>query len=467
MTGQTAQAHLLPVTRRRALKGLGLGLTGALLAACQPTPAPTPTAAPKSEPAQATKEPEPTKVPATAAPVVNIAYWHGWSVDTEKKTMEDGVKLFNEAHPTIRVEPISGKTNDQLLAAVAAGDPPGAAIIWSAQTLAQWAHTGVIQDLNDRVKASGLKEQDYYRAALDICRFGGKFYGLPVEIDTYMVYYNKDLFKAEGLDPEKTPKTAQELWEYAFKLTKVDDKGTITQIGFTGGNQMDEAMVYPYGGRYWDPATGQPTANDPANVAAYTDLLAYYKKFGAANISAFRAQKADNPLGDLFLVGKVAMEMGGDWITNYIPRFAPNMSWGLFPLPPAAGKEHLAYTAPIDGAIYIIPTGAKHPQESWEYVRWMAQSKEVSCVLQKGWANASPLKGVALDPNCLPNKEYQAFLDVMAKDKMVVWPTLPVSAFYNTERKAARDRIYYEKQTPQQALDELQKKVLDELSKAK
>ena len=60
----------------------------------------------------------------------------------------------------------------------------------------------------------------------------GKQYGLPFGQDTYALYYDTDAFKAAGLDPAKPPKTLDELWDYAAKLTKLNPDGTLARAGF-------------------------------------------------------------------------------------------------------------------------------------------------------------------------------------------------------------------------------------------
>ena len=193
----------------------------------------------------------------------------------------------------------------------------------------------------------------------------------------------------------------------------------------------------------------------------------WFDTFGADRLGTFESQEAANPLGSLFLAQKVAMALDGDWVTNFVGRFAPDMSWGVFPLPPAAGHPETAWSTPVDGSIYVVPTGAPHPEEAWEFVRWMGTSKEASCILQKGWANGSAVKAVAQDPACLPNPEYQLFLDLMGSGKMYVWSPIAASAFYSDERWAAADAVNFGEMTPQEALDALQAKVEAELQKIK
>jgi multiple sugar transport system substrate-binding protein len=220
-----------------------------------------------------------------------------------------------------------------------------------------------------------------------------------------------------------------------------------------------------FGGRWWDAATGKPSANDPGNVAAWTLMSNFYRKFGAEKISTFTSEQVSNPLGSQFIAGKAAMAYDGDWITACARVYNPELRWSLFPLPPAEGHDDAAYSTPVDGAIYVVPTGSKHVAESWEVVRWMGTSHEASCVIQKALANASPLRKVGEDADCLPNPEYKVFTDIMSHDKMYVWPPIAVSAFYANERNALADAVNFGKMSPQEALDELQRKVEEELKK--
>src|SRR5690606_2987224 len=92
-------------------------------------------------------------------------------------------------------------------------------------------------------------------------------WGIPFQRSTIVMYYNKDLFKAAGLDPEKAPANWDELDETAKKLTKRDANGNVTQWGM----EINSAGTYPY---YLFQAL--PTANDvllmnPEGTETYFD----------------------------------------------------------------------------------------------------------------------------------------------------------------------------------------------------
>ena len=60
---------------------------------------------------------------------------------------------------------------------------------------------------------------------------GGKTWGIPFQRSTIVLYYNKEMFKEAGLDPNRPPANWKEKVEYAQKLTKRDASGKVTQWG--------------------------------------------------------------------------------------------------------------------------------------------------------------------------------------------------------------------------------------------
>jgi sn-glycerol 3-phosphate transport system substrate-binding protein len=60
---------------------------------------------------------------------------------------------------------------------------------------------------------------------------GGRTWGIPFQRSTVVMYWNKELFKEAGLDPNKAPATWAELKDAAAKLTKKDAGGKVTQYG--------------------------------------------------------------------------------------------------------------------------------------------------------------------------------------------------------------------------------------------
>src|SRR5438067_9841210 len=105
-------------------------------------------------------------------------------------------------------------------------------------------------------------------------------------MDCYALLWNRDAFAEVGLDPDRPPETLDALLEYARRLTKRDGNGKIQRIGMMPPDPL--GIIAAFGGRFVDPATGMPTADDPRNVEA----LKWYRRLieaqgGGTEVNAF------------------------------------------------------------------------------------------------------------------------------------------------------------------------------------
>lgn len=152
------------------------------------------------------------------------------------KIVDDFASDFNASHPGARIEPIySGNYQETLVKALTgfkSGTPPVTAVLLSTDmyTLidedAIVPFDGFIKTDADRAWLNG-----FYPAFMKNSQAEGKTWGIPFQRSTVVIYWNKDLFKEAGLDPDKGPSNWQELRDYAQKLTKKDARGNVTTWG--------------------------------------------------------------------------------------------------------------------------------------------------------------------------------------------------------------------------------------------
>ena len=126
---------------------------------------------------------------------------------------------------------------------------------------------GILEPLDDRIKQDGYDLSDFVPAALDQQRYDGKLYALPITALTTALLYNEDLLAEAGIAP---PKTTSELAEAIAKLTKVDSNGNITQLGLNQPSLAD--FAFQFGGQ-WANDKGEPTPDDPGNIAALNFVM--------------------------------------------------------------------------------------------------------------------------------------------------------------------------------------------------
>lgn len=140
------------------------------------------------------------------------------------KVIDNMAGTFMEKHPDIKVNPVyTGNYGDntvKIQAGIQAKQPPDVAVMMSTE-LYGMLDTNAIIPLDDLIaKDADIQMTDFYPAFMEDTQSGGKTYSIPFQRSTIVMYYNKEMFKAAGLDPEKPPATWDELVTYAQKLNK-------------------------------------------------------------------------------------------------------------------------------------------------------------------------------------------------------------------------------------------------------
>lgn len=151
---------------------------------------------------------------------VTIKFWNGFTGSDGDELVELVDKFNSENKDGITVEmDISASLDEQLASAFAAGDGPDLVLFSSAS---RFTYGDYLQDISDIFDKTSLDKGDFIEAYTDYCSEGDSLYLVPMEIVGFYLYWNKDLFKDAGLDPEKGPESWDEYVEYAKKITNAE-----------------------------------------------------------------------------------------------------------------------------------------------------------------------------------------------------------------------------------------------------
>ena len=140
---------------------------------------------------------------------------------TSKEVEQKIITAFQSANPGITVKLTdAGKNYEEVAqkfnAALAGGTLPDI-VVASDVTWFNFALNKQFAPLDDLLSAAGVKTDDYVDSLYNDYKFKDQHYALPYARSTPLFYYNKDLWKAAGLE-DRGPKTWQELQEWAPKL---------------------------------------------------------------------------------------------------------------------------------------------------------------------------------------------------------------------------------------------------------
>jgi len=255
---------------------------------------------------------------------VVVRYWEKWT-GFEMEAMRAVVDDFNASQDRIFVDYSSvSQTDRKFMLATAGGVPPDVCGIYG-YNVPVYAENNALTPLDKFAAEFGVKREDYIDVFWQICSHRGHLWSLPSTPACNALVWNKKLFRAAGLDPERPPRSIAELEEFNEKLTRRTPDGRIEAIGHLPEEPgwWNHMWGYWFGGSLWDGGK-TITVNSLENIAAYEWVESYPKRFGADNLLKLRDgfgnfASPQNP----FFTGRVAMMLQGPWIYNFIKNYAP------------------------------------------------------------------------------------------------------------------------------------------------
>lgn len=326
-------------------------------AACQPVaaPSPTPTATP-APPAAAT--PTPTKAPVT------ISYWHGYNPVETKHFNEVVLPLFKKQAPHITVEAQAVPYDDlrkKLLTGIAGAQLPDvlrADIIW----VPEFAELGALVAFDETFAAdfNALKAK-VFAGPLSTNFWKGKYYGLPLDTNTRVLLWNKEMYAKAGLSAP--PKTWDEFKANAAKLGDGRATWAYAEGGTGGWNTLP--WFWSGGGNVTDPGITKASGvlNGPGSVAALQFLVDLKKanQLGPATLGG-------DPKTDAgYAKDAYANILDGPWMIPIFKEQYPTKQVQLALMPAGKGGS----VSVVGGEDIVVFRTSKQREAAWEFVKFM------------------------------------------------------------------------------------------------
>ncbi len=155
----------------------------------------------------------------TAQDQTQITFWHAMS-GSRAEVVQALVDGFNEANPDVNlVAEFTGsyaETLTKALTAASAGEAPNIVQVYEVGTRTM-LDSGVIVPVME-VSGGTLDQSIFVQPILNYYALDGELRCMPFNSSTAMLYYNKDMFEAAGLDPDKPPTTFSELYEMGKQI---------------------------------------------------------------------------------------------------------------------------------------------------------------------------------------------------------------------------------------------------------
>ncbi len=324
---------------------------------------------------------------------VELTYWPAPN-QQEVQLADTLVKRWNRLHPDIQVRmqpiPVSQSTEEVLLAAIAGKTTPDVCSnIWPG-ALHEYTQAGGIIPLDQFSDFDSIATERIPRELLKTFQgTDGHFYQFPWKTNPVMMFYNKRLLREAGA--ATVPRTYSEFLAAGKKVSRDTDGDGRIDIW------MGERDIRPiWWQRLFDffpfyiAASGGKTLFENGSVAfgnkAAEEVLAFFQQCYAQRLFPRTFFQG----GDPFFLEQKATHFSGPWQVAAIQKFAPNMEYGVAPLPVPDDHQGPVYTSGDYKNIAIFGN-TKHPREAWEFVKFLVTAEHDMMLLEL--CNQIPVRG--------------------------------------------------------------------------
>jgi len=312
---------------------------------------------------------------------IKLVFWYsvGGKVAETTRALVD---RFNASHKDIQVEAVfQGSYDDainKLKQSIQSKNTPNVMQVYDIGTRFMIDSKAVVP-VQKWIDAEKMDMSSFEPNLLAYYTVDNKLYSMPFNTSMPILYYNKDMFKAAGLDPDKPPRTFEEVAEAAKKLTVRDASGKVTRPGITIAiyGWFFEQLLAVQNAYYADNGNGRDGMATKVTFVspAGEKILTWWQDMVKEGICGNIGRKTQDTQ-QAFISGQTAMTIDstgvlGDIVAGVGNRFQVGTAY----LPRPAG----ATGGPIigGGSLWML-SGHSQAEEkaAWEFIKFMTAPKQ-------------------------------------------------------------------------------------------
>jgi multiple sugar transport system substrate-binding protein len=271
----------------------------------------------------------------TASETVMISYWQPIINATNRNTMNHIVELFESQYPNIRVEYFAKLEHRPpnyyepgVGEALRNGEGPDVVTLFNGW-LPSWVSAGYLIPLPKDAFPPEWIERHFFEIVTS-SRYQDQYWALPTAVRTMALFYNKDVFDAANITYPDPSWTWEDMAKIAAQIDAANIEGVVgfdLEITVWGHHWLREVLVPQFGGDSYVHNPNQSIWNSPSACGAFTWLL------GLEDVPRTSSEERLGSAGDYFEAGRAALHVDGSFRLQTIERDAPELNFGVVPLP--------------------------------------------------------------------------------------------------------------------------------------
>lgn len=303
---------------------------------------------------------------------LTVSVWN-YEGTPEFKALFDG---YEAANPDVDIEPVDILADDypqKVTTMLAGGDTTDVLTMKNVIDYARYANNGQLQEINGVVDTVGKEDL----AGLDAFDIDGKYYAAPYRQDFWLLYYNKELLKAAGVEEPKDL-TWDEYTALAQKLTTEAGGKKVYGTYHHIWRSVVQAIAAAQNGG--DQISGEYSFFEDQ----YNTALELQKSGATLDFGTAKSQKTS--YRTMFETGQAAMMPMGTWYIAGVLQAKKdgktNVDWGLAPLPQKDSNGKVStFGSPT---AFAVNKNAAHSEEARKFIEWAAGEEGAKAISKIG-----------------------------------------------------------------------------------
>lgn len=319
---------------------------------------------------------------AVAQDVTTLSLWS--RATTVSTVTEPLVEAFNASHDDIQVQ-LTSVPDAQYISkfgATARGGSVPDIVTFDDINAPIFAASRLLTDLTDFVGT--LPDADTLSPGqMRLATYQGATYAAPFSGGASVMFYNKDLFQAAGLDPDQYPQSWDDLVSNANTISALgEDTYGISTAGSCAGCLEFTLlpMIWASGGTVFTEAGPDQTTTFAESAVVGEMFSMLQGLWESGDIMPTDRTEAGPTWGQNFLAGQVGIHFGP--IQLNVRADDAGLNYGIAPIP---GKEPGSYATFAGGDVIGIPAASENIAAAKEFVRWVYETEQQLMIADGGF----------------------------------------------------------------------------------
>lgn len=382
---------------------------------------------------------------------VTLDYFTFSPGEAYEEDLKSMIAAFEDQNPNIKINYEMASFEDyftKLQTRLAGGSAPDTFEL-NYENFVNYASKGTLLELDSLLEDdSDFDPSEINEAAFKAFQYDGKQYGMVESFSNVVLYYNKDLFDAAGVEYPTADWTWEDELEAAEKLTDAGNGvyGTYAPLQFWEFYKT----IAQNGGSIFNEDKTEATVNSKENIEALQWMVDKVNKY---NVTPSDEEMSGQSDGDLFTAGKIAMLRTGIWMMGTFQD--ASFEWDIAVEPGNTQKAHHFFANGL-----AVSKDTDHPEEAWKWVKFMSASEDAAKIrVDSSWELPAVTNTdlVAKYLEQTPPENREAVFEAL--DTLVVPPVIEEWNKLTDAFTKELDLVKLGDKTPEEALNDLQPQI--------